>query len=332
MNKTIIAPLCLLVLSIQLCFGEDAALFRSGRLRPSSFIWTKGEMASARGYPLMRNDRFFHSSVPKESPEDFAGDSGIGEAMPSQSTSSSPPIAEGYAYPFPFTRYQNFTNYDSWPYSAIVKIYFRENGRNFVCSGAVWPNGTIITAGHCVFNPETGQFHADFRIVPREQNHLQPLGSFEAAEAIVPNEWRNSGAAGFDIALILTESRGGKYISDFTGSLGGAWNVRRKQAWTLIGYPVDPPFDGNSQQICHSSYADGDTRYQPQGIGIGCDLSGGISGGPLIVNFSGKKGMKSNLVNGVASYRPTTQPKALYFSYFGNAARKLWENAKSASP
>ena len=64
----------------------------------------------------------------------------------------------------------------------------------------------------------------------------------------------------------------------------------------------------------------------PPTIAIGCDMTGGSSGGGWIVNM--KDGL-GTLVS-VNSYGYFSQPDAMYGPYQGNAAEKLYEQASTA--
>jgi hypothetical protein len=58
-------------------------------------------------------------------------------------------------------------------------------------------------------------------------------------------------------------------------------------------------------------------------MGIGCDLTGGSSGGPWITKFSGASG-SANYLNGHNSYRYTSHPQEMFSPYFGSQAQSLW--------
>jgi hypothetical protein len=53
-------------------------------------------------------------------------------------------------------------------------------------------------------------------------------------------------------------------------------------------------------------------------------MTGGSSGGPWILNFSGQAG-GTNYLNGNNSYRYTMHPQELFSPYFGDAAKLLYD-------
>jgi hypothetical protein len=117
----------------------------------------------------------------------------------------------------------------------------------------------------------------------------------------------------------------GKTISQVVGSLGFSYNLSEYQAWFNVGYPDEPPFDGNWQYICASSYGGSDTNQSvPYPVAMGCDMNGGSTGSPWIRNFSGSSG-NSNFLNGNYSYQITGDTETIYSPYFGDAAKSLWD-------
>ena len=96
-----------------------------------------------------------------------------------------------------------------------------------------------------------------------------------------------------------------------------------------LGYSVADAGDVN-----HDGYADvidvvvggNDRSASPPTIAIGCDMTGGSSGGGWIVNM--KDGL-GTLVS-VNSYGYFSQPDAMYGPYQGNAAERLYDQASTA--
>ena len=72
----------------------------------------------------------------------------------------------------------------------------------------------------------------------------------------------------------------------------------------------------------------GNAAVDPATIGVGCDQTGGTSGGPWLVNFSGFAGL-TNLVNGNNSYKYNNLPLNLYGPYFTTGASNVRDAAQS---
>ncbi len=110
-----------------------------------------------------------------------------------------------------------------------------------------------------------------------------------------------------------------KTLQSRVGSLGIAWDQARVQHWDLFGYPAASPFTGERLVTCDASHAVDDasqTGYDT--IGVGCDMTGGSSGGPWILGLG-----RGNLINGLVSYGYDEQPKAIYSSYFSADSNAL---------
>jgi V8-like Glu-specific endopeptidase len=118
--------------------------------------------------------------------------------------------------------------------------------------------------------------------------------------------------------MIKACDKGTSKLHDKIGYLGYKANVSRNQTWNAFGYPQAAPFDGKKLTYCKAAYATSDTQFSPDTIGIGCDMTGGSSGGPWILNYTPGQSGSFNYINGLNSYKYDSQPKAMYSPYFGN--------------
>jgi hypothetical protein len=275
-------------------------------------------------------------------------------AIGPKSGGPSPQFAAGS---FPYARYRLFPNtddmYTRFPYSAVGQLFFTIPGLgDFVCSGSSVnsANASLIwTAGHCVATPGVG-FHTNFLFAPARHEPRAPLGFWTASQAFTTKQWGNQGQFEFDHGALVA-NRGGiggnQKLADAVGFLGFLANASRFQQWNLHGWPVanrdkatTPPgqqYDGLHHEICLTVFGSTDDPSVNGGAvadAVGCDQTGGTSGGPWIVDFSGVDG-NTNFVNGNNSYHylgpnPPENLK-LYGPYFGNPAVNV-RNAAQAVP
>src|SRR5262245_15182576 len=185
----------------------ESAMVSASAVHTSLKYWTPERMANAKPYPLISPRFAKKSAAPRRPGIPGSGDSGL----PGQSTydyiehtlpfSSRPNITQGYTYPAPFSRYQNFDPYSRFPYSAVVKVFFSDGGNDFVCSGSVWPSRSVLTAGHCVYNNDAHRYHTNVVVVPQYFNGDGPFGSFNATSLQTTQGWRD-GDFSFDFGLI----------------------------------------------------------------------------------------------------------------------------------
>jgi V8-like Glu-specific endopeptidase len=220
----------------------------------------------------------------------------------------------------PFQRWREASLITAYPKSTIGKLFFTLNGQNFVCSASVIGRSTLITAGHCN-SDGTQTFATNRQFCPSFNGAPDPVrGCWSVVTSVVASPWHNSGDPDYDYSCLVTATTGTKIankIGNVTGTLGRAWNFASSQAERTFGYPQAAPFNGGTLQTTASSewYThDFRTGGQISKI-IGSDLTGGSSGGPWILGWTGGLAETadtdgsnatdpgSNWVNGVNSHK-----------------------------
>jgi hypothetical protein len=221
----------------------------------------------------------------------------------------------------------------SFPNRVHGKVFFTQPGEgNFVCSGTVVDaenRATVITAGHCVH--DAGGWSTNFAFAPGYRNLLgmgsAPYGVWAASGEVAPQPWVDSQNLKFDVgAAVLARDVSGRSLEDVVGARGVAFNQTVTQSFRSHGYPAqatsEHPFDGTRLWACDSSppLADNPTSASgPATMGIGCDMTGGSSGGGWVTG--------DGRLNGVNSYRYTNEPDLMYGPYFGSAVKALYDYA-----
>lgn len=331
-------------------------------------FWTEERLREAQPMPMPTVDPNAElSGLTRKGPQSSTA-TAVPSALPGQkvgflgpydpSTASTITPKWGTA-PWVYSRYRLFPDtvsmYTTYPYSTVGKLFFEVPGVGlFVCSASV-VNGknrsTVLTAGHCVYSPPPGTFgyvgtHQNFVFIPSRRAGANPVGTWTAAVSATTVGWQ-FGYLEYDVGALVM-NRGGlsnNHVQTDTGGLGLLFDAPQVQHFHGIGYPqgardlatTQPgaQFDGEHQEICTAATAGTDLPTggagDPRTIGIGCDSTGGTSGGPWIVNFSGFSAKQNNLINSVFSYRYTgPNPPAnlrIYGPYFGAAAQTLWSFA-----
>jgi V8-like Glu-specific endopeptidase len=218
-----------------------------------------------------------------------------------------------------------------YPYKTIGVLYFTQGAGNYRCSAAttVSPNRRLIwTAGHCVAAGDGATWSTNVLFVPAYKFGVAlPYGTWAGCQLATRTAWFNNAELGEDLGAVKACDRAGDIrVQDVVGSLGFAWNQSRVQLWNDFGYPAAAPFDGKWLTTCQASHAvDDPTQGTPSTIGIGCDMTGGCSGGPWILKFVRTKAGAQNYLNGLNSYKyiNPAQPLAMYGPYFGQEAADL---------
>jgi V8-like Glu-specific endopeptidase len=303
--------------------------------------WTAARMKAAKPYPTPKvraaggGDPGGISTqtggrarqVAGRAPNGSAGSGAQGPAARTVRASGVDPAL--FSYPFPFVRYYVETQLypGVYPYIAVGKIFFTQNGGNFVCSGASVssPAATqaVWTAGHCL-NDGTQTFNTSTIFVPSYRNGVAPYGTFPATLLVVHTRWHNNGDFSRDLGAFRVGTNGaGQTLQSRVGSLGYAWNQPRLQQYNDFGYPQAAPFNGAWLTTCQAAHAYDDITiggFGPAPFAIGCDMTGGSSGGPYIMRFKG-----GNYINGHNDYKYINPalPLAMFSPYLDTQANQV---------
>lgn len=176
----------------------------------------------------------------------------------------------------------------------------------------------ILTAGHCIYDPRLGRFAKRLAFVPAYTDGQTPYGIWPARAAAVTRSWVRHGNANFDFATIdLVKGPNGETIEGTVGGRAMALNTPVRQNYSAFGYPANLG-GGERMWGCTSPYAGRDPRPFRVGqapVAIGCDMTGGASGGGWI-------GETGNLVS-VSSFGYKRYPNLVFGPRLGAAAAKL---------
>jgi V8-like Glu-specific endopeptidase len=201
----------------------------------------------------------------------------------------------------------------------------------FECSGSVITGSVVLTAGHCVIDPETGKHALAVVFAPGYNNGStsKPYGEWLAVatdyaftksweQTAKPGSYPNEGS---DVAFLRMT---GDLERAVGGSLKIAFDQPCNQIYTQYGYPGEAPYDGEVLYSHTTPYAgpDANPAFSPTPMMIASDFTQGASGGPWTI------GSASSLTAlSVTAYGYENQPGYLYGPYFGEAARKAYELA-----
>ncbi len=240
----------------------------------------------------------------------------------------------------------------TWDYSRVTwgtdqsNLVTRTTGRIFwdegtslhFCTGTVvnTANQSVVwTAGHCVHSGAGGTFHnTNWRFVPGYDNGNAPYGQFPARELWSTNQWmQNGGEHGpfledFGAGIVGRDGQGRTLMQAVNGGQGILFNQAVDQTFVQVGYPGEGQFDGSVAYAClnHTAEVQAETDgTTPTQIGVGCDMTGGSSGGPWLI------GLQSNgvgYVNSVTSNGSALTPQ-MHGAYQGANAYTLFQSVAS---
>lgn len=196
------------------------------------------------------------------------------------------------------------------------------------CSGTSVTAGNrslVFTAGHCVF--DEGRWWARHWVfVPAYRYGERPFGTFAAKWLGTTPGWRHGENFNYDVGVAVVErNERGERLGEAVGADRIAFDRPHPQSFDVYGYPVARPFNGATLHVCSGArYLGHDLEAWfspgPLELGVGCEVSGGSSGGAWVID--------GDTLNGVTSNSYGNDPTTVYGPYFGKAVARLYARAE----
>jgi len=209
------------------------------------------------------------------------------------------------------------------PYpSAHGKVFFSDGGSNYVCSGTAVSSvnqSVVWTAGHCV-NEGAGGFYTNFMFVPAYRDGTAPYGKFAASTLLTTSAWQASREWGVDLGAAVVGPVAGQTLAQTVDERVLAFNSARVQGYKLYGYPAAKKFSGQRLRVCNTSWLMNDSALPPT-MGVGCDMTGGSSGGGWVTS--------SGAVASVVSYGYSSLRNVLFGPHMETEAQQLLATAET---
>ncbi|MFF4848356.1 trypsin-like serine peptidase [Streptomyces sp. NPDC001194] len=214
---------------------------------------------------------------------------------------------------------------------AVVKtsgrVFFTFGDRTASCSGdsiASANGSTVITAGHCV--KYQGAWHTNWIFVPAYENGNAPYGQWSATKTFATDQWAASEDMNMDVGLAVVAPLNGQKLSQVVGAQGILFNGGYNKKMYSFGFPAAAPYDGTKLVYCS-----GDTGKDfllTKDHSLGCNMTGGSSGGPWFQDFNEATGLGTQV--SVNSFGYTFLPNRMFGPYFGNEAKAAYDKAQNS--
>jgi V8-like Glu-specific endopeptidase len=224
------------------------------------------------------------------------------------------------------------SSYSTFPYTTIGKVFFSQQGGNYVCSGtSVNSNNKSVvdTAGHCVIAGGSGNgWSSNWVFCPQYYYGSCPLGMFTARQLWTINYWQNYGWLEEDYGDAVVSPNNYGNVVNAVGGTGWAINYSYNQYFYAFGYPQAAPFDGNTMWYCPSGLyrQDNPSPGNASAMGITCNMTGGSSGGGWLISLNGTFGY----VNGHNDYKYNNDTNHMYSPYYGNDWYLVFNSAQNS--
>ncbi|MFB7375191.1 trypsin-like serine peptidase [Streptomyces sp. NPDC056222] len=214
---------------------------------------------------------------------------------------------------------------------AVVKtsgrVFFTFQGRTASCSGNAVTSqnqSTVITAGHCV--KYQGSWHTNWVFVPAYDNGNAPYGQWAATKTLTTPQWEASEDINYDVGAAVVAPLNGQKLTSVTGAQGIQFNGGYNKPMYAFGFPAASPYDGS--KLIHCAGNSSKDFLFSQDHSLGCNMTGGSSGGPWFSGFSEATG--TGLQVSVNSFGYTFLPNRMFGPYFGNDAKALYDRAQAS--
>jgi V8-like Glu-specific endopeptidase len=211
------------------------------------------------------------------------------------------------------------------------KVFFTLGADDYVCSGSAVDSpdrSTVLTAGHCVVDPETATDATNWAFVPGYVDGRAPYGIFPATHLATTSGWR--GAEDFDVDLAFANvgpNAAGKRLVDVVGGQAIAFGTARGQTTFAFGYPAVAPWSGQRLIHCAGTVVQDTTPVPSTDQGLSCTMTPGSSGGPWFSRFDPRSGRGT--LTSLTSFSYTNLPGVLWGPYLGPVAQSLYDSVAS---
>ncbi|MGA5816746.1 hypothetical protein ACPC54_02610 [Kitasatospora sp. NPDC094028] len=206
------------------------------------------------------------------------------------------------------------------------KIFFKDGNEDYVCSGTVvsdpanpGKSNLVWTASHCLHGGKGGKYYTNITFAPAYNSNgllsggkqgdeaaAEPYGEWGATAGMVSPQWtaeadpeKGGPWSQYDFGIIkVANPNGGKSLEETVGGSVPLWfNAPREQlSVTSYGYPAGKPFDGVELEHCDGGKpaAKPGEPSRPAMLAIGCNMTGGSSGGGWYATKDGKPALVSD--------------------------------------
>jgi hypothetical protein len=183
-----------------------------------------------------------------------------------------------------------------YPHRWIGRLSFTTPTGTSYCSGTSISGNVMLTAAHCLYDSTNNRWYSNWVFAPAYRNGSAPFGTFVATQCWVLTAWVNlSGSyainswAQHDVGVCkMGTNSSGTTLNNAVGWMGRQWNWGYNRHFHDLGYPFrdyNNNLLSNAGLYLRTCVAES-FQQTTETRGMGCNLGGGISGGPWMVNYA----------------------------------------------
>lgn len=169
-----------------------------------------------------------------------------------------------------------------YPQRTVGKLFFVQDGRDYVGSAFVVNTSGLMTAAHCLMM--NGKPSSKIWFVPAYDAGQEPFGRWQVDGTVWTQAWEQQHSPAWDVGFCaVSRDAQGRTVGDAVGWVSVRYGDLAS-AWNGMGYPAQPtpqfPFDGERMW---QSRGERLQAAQPSTVAKWGDLTGGSSGGPWLI-------------------------------------------------
>jgi V8-like Glu-specific endopeptidase len=210
------------------------------------------------------------------------------------------------------------------------KVFMTMDGVNYVCSGTSVAASSgvnlVWTAGHCV-NEGPGDNATSFMFAPGYADGATPYGKWVSTNGhAATSQWSQSRNFDYDVGaarVVGTTAGAPATLAAIATPRPMAFGYPVQVGTTRFrsyGYPAAGKFNGQRMYLCDSTVSRRDGSASGDPMGIGCDMTGGSSGGGWIDS--------TGAVASVNSYGYNSVKNTMFGPYQGSVAEALYTSMR----
>lgn len=163
------------------------------------------------------------------------------------------------------------------PYRSVVYLQMTFGNQTYVGSGVMIAPNLVLTAGHNIYNRETGAWASSVIAVPGRNDNSSPFGTYSSSTYYTFRQFKTEGnviPSNYDIAVVKLN----KNVSSEVGYLPLAYDVSRGQRLQIPGFPAYTDSKFGKMYTAYGT-VDGVNGHL---IGHLIDAESGNSGSPIL--------------------------------------------------